>query len=156
MTILSNGERHLPLPPLDSCEIAYVVAMARRHHLSFYVADNGCVVRPIRNATLGQARLHAALIARRDEVEGYVRATAPRAFDPDAEADAASWRVCRMPHEALVALTINSLNTWLAAADRGTLRYESLPAPSMPGLPPAPKRKHPSRTGAIQSDRVRY
>lgn len=157
MTTVTGGQMP-PTLPLDSCEIAYLVAMARKHRLPFYFSDHGCVVRPIRNATAMQLQLHAALITRRDEVGAYLLATRPHPFDPDAEADAASWRVCRMPHEALVALTIYNLNQWLAAADRGIVRYEPLPVPSLSDVTatPAKPRKRPARTGTAQSDRVVY
>lgn len=154
----TNIGGHLPPALFDCCEIAHLVAIARQNHLSFYIADNGCVVRPIRNATPDRLRLHAALIARRNEVGTYLLVTRPHPFDPDAEADAASWRVCRMPHEALVALTIYNLNQWLAAADRGIVRYEPLPVPSLSDVTatPAKPRKRPARTGTAQSDRVVY
>lgn len=152
----ANIGGHLPPALFDCCEIAHLVAMARQNHLSFYIADNGCVVRPIRNATPDRLRLHAALIARRDEVGTYLLVTRPRPFDPDAEADAASWRVCRMPYEALVALTMHELNQSLAAADRGTLRYEPESTTTAPNVQPTTAGRRTAKRQAIPSDRVAF
>lgn len=118
-----------PPIPLDTASPEFLLAWSRKLRLSVYLAGDRCVVRPIRNATPAQLRLHQALIARKDEVGAYLLATRPHPHDSEAAADAASWRVCRMPYEALVSLTINGLNEWLRAADLGRVRYD-------PGLPP--------------------
>lgn len=148
---------------LLTCGIHDLRRLADQHGIACYTSTSGrIVIRPYRGP---RSDIHAACVARHDELLDFLIATRPAPHDPNKEADEAAWRVCRMPYDVLVALTIYELNTWLSRADSGLLAYE-------PPLPPrwddglvhddrhkpestrAPRRK-PART-TNQDDRVVY
>ncbi len=110
-----------------TCHIADLQRLAEYHRVACYIGATGrLVIRPYRGP---RPDIHAACVARHDELCDHLIATRPTRFDPDKAADDAAWRVCRMPYTVLVALAISELNGWLARADSGLLAYE-------PPLPP--------------------
>jgi len=146
-----------------NCDICDLKRLADRHGISCYIGTTGqLVIRPYRGP---RPDIHAACVARHDELREMLIATRPAPFDPGKAADDAAWRVCRIPYQTLVALAIDELNTWLSRADAGLLAYE-------PPLPPrwddglahddrhaaeptrAPRRK--AARSIPQNDRVAY
>jgi len=117
-----------------TCAIRDLNRLADQHGIACYVGTTGrLVIRPYRGP---RPDIHAACVARHDELLALLIGTRPSPFDVSYEArcnkaaDDAAMRVCRIPYEALCNLAIYHLNLWLARADAGLLAYE----------PPAPPR----------------
>lgn len=141
-----------------TCHIAYLKRLAECHHVAYYIDTTGrFVIRPYRGP---RPDIHAACVARHDELLSYLIATRVPLHDPDKAADDASMRVCGIPYEALCNLAIYHLNIWLARADNGLLVYEPpLPPRWDDGLvhddhDPKPKRRTRQRKQSALPDRV--
>jgi len=150
------------LNPL-ACDIHDLNRLADQHGIAYSIGTGErLVIRPYRGS---RPDIHAACVARHDELREMLIAPRPAPFDPEKAADDAAWRVCRIPYQTLVALAIYELNTWLSRADAGLLAYE----------PPEPPRwddglvhddqhdREPKRVACrktprspMQSDRVVY
>ncbi len=146
-----------------TCDIRDLKRLADQHGIACYIGTTGqLVIRPYRGP---RPDIHAACVARHDELREMLVAMRPAPFDPDQAADEAAWRVCRIPYQTLVALAIDELNTWLSRADAGLLAYEPPEPPrwddglvpdNAGGSEPArPRRPRRERTPAA-SDRVVY
>jgi len=110
-----------------TCDVRDLKRLADQHGIVYCIGTTGqLVVRPYRGPRVD---VHAACVARHDELREILIATRPAPFDPEKAAEEAAWRVCRVPYQTLVALAIYELNTWLSRADTGLLAYE-------PPLPP--------------------
>ncbi len=105
-----------------TCDVRDLKRLADQHGIVYCIGTTGqLVIRPYRGPRVD---VHAACVARHDELRDHLIATRPAPFDPDQAADEAAWRVCQMPYTVLVALAISELNGWLARADAGLLAYE--------------------------------
>jgi hypothetical protein len=140
------------------CHIADLKRLAEHHHVPYYIGTTGqLIIRPYRGS---RPDIHAACVARHHELRDHLIAARPTQFDLDKAADDAAWRVCRMPYNVLIALTIYELNTWLARADNGLLAYEPpLPLRWDDGLThddreAKPQRRTRKRRDSAPPDRV--
>lgn len=154
----------LPLDLLRHCEIGHLVALGRRLGLTPNMIDGQAKTRPVRNPTAEQEAVWYALNARSEELAHYLIAVRPHplgdlrveqviAAGGDPAADAASWRVTRMPHDTLIAFVVNIVNGWLHMVDTGLVRYDPTPV-RRPLPPPAPARPAKRRRRKPQADRV--
>jgi len=110
------------------CDIGDLKRLADEHGIACYIGTGGrLIIRPYRGP---RTDIHAACVARHDELRAYLIDNRSSPFDMSYEgrcnkaADDAAMRVCHIPYEALCNLAIYHLNEWLARADAGLLAYE--------------------------------
>jgi len=113
-------------PDPMACSVAELRRLAEQFHVCHYVTDGRLVVRRHRGT---RPDVHAALIARRDEVMDHIVRTRPDPRDEDAEWDAASVRATGLPIKVFEALVIAYARGLLLAVDQGRIAYQ-------PPLPP--------------------